>query len=60
MKNKSKIDSELEKCFRCKELSDLNGKDLCYWCAIETQPRHNDGDVYSLPSNRRKPLEGAE
>lgn len=49
---------ELEICPKCHEISDLNGKKICYWCELEANTR--DQDVYDLPENCRRGIENGK
>ena len=60
MTNKPKIRSVLEICSRCHEIADLKGKKICYWCELEEQPSHLNGDVYDLPANCRTSIENGD
>ena len=51
MTDNHKQSSKLEICSRCKEISDLNRKKICYWCELEANTRGQD--VYNLPDNLR-------
>lgn len=55
MQKKSKSSSNLEICIRCHEISDLNGKKICYWCELESQTKGQD--VYDLPPEMRSSTE---
>jgi hypothetical protein len=55
MKHKCKERCKLEICSKCKEISDLDGKKICYWCVLESETRGQD--LYDLPEYKRESIE---